>query len=184
MVNNIIGDNNMNNDYFFFWGGECSQWIESPFEEFGIEFNCAEQFMMAAKAKVFDDDDSYHAIMATLIPSEQKALGRKVKRFKANVWSAIAKDYVTLGNVNKFEQNKEFNDFLYEKKDKYFVEASPYDRVWGIGMSENNPLIHNPENWQGLNWLGECINEAVVLLFEDGHEDHINNLRKRLNYFK
>ena len=174
----------MNKDYYFFWGGECSQWAESPFEEFGVTFNCAEQFMMAAKAKVFGDDNSYNAIMATRLPNEQKALGKKVKGFDANIWDAIAKNYVRLGNVNKFQQNEQFLDFLFKHKDKYFVEASPYDKVWGIGLAETHPDIHDPLKWQGTNWLGECINEAATLMFETGHEGEteIENLRNKLNW--
>jgi len=191
IIKNYLGRNKMlkdhvdvENDYYFFWGGLCSQWAESPFTEFGIEFNCAEQFMMAAKAKVFEDDDSYHAIMATPMPNDQKALGKKVKGFVLETWNEVAKDYVTLGNINKFEQNKEFYDFLHDNKSRYFVEASPYDKIWGIGMRENDLLINNPKHWKGLNWLGECINDAAIMIFENGQEADVNELRERLNWFK
>lgn len=171
----------MSKDYLFFWDGKCSQWKESPFTEFGVEFNCAEQFMMAAKAKVFKDEYAYHAILCARMPNDQKRLGRKVKDFVPEVWDNIARDYVTLGNVNKFQQNPTFYTYLEENKDKYFVEASPYDKVWGIGLGENDPLIHDPKNWKGKNWLGECINEAAILIF-DNQEDKISELRERLNW--
>ena len=68
----------MNNEnYYFFWSGECSQWYISEFEEFGERFNCAEQFMMAAKAKVFRDDLTYRLIMETQMPMNKKLLAEK-----------------------------------------------------------------------------------------------------------
>jgi len=174
----------MNKDYYFFWNGHCSQWAISPFEEFGETFTGAEQFMMAAKAKVFNDEESYNAIMMANTPAEQKLLGKRVKGFDKDTWDAIARDYVTLGNVNKFEQNPDFYRFLEDHKDKYFVEASPYDKIWGIGLAEYSPLIHDESTWKGLNWLGECINRATVLIFENGQESEVNDLRERLNWNK
>ena len=185
-------------NYHFFWGGPCSQWAESPFEEFGETFNTAEQFMMAAKAKVFGDDETYAKIMATDGPSEQKKLGRQVKNFDADKWNAVARDYVTLGNYNKFTQNPEFKKFLIVNIDKFFVEASPYDKIWGIGLGENAAGIDNPANWKGLNWLGQCINHARDIIVAESAEldlkgdeearsvltSEIDVLRERLNWNK
>jgi hypothetical protein len=175
-----------NPDYYFFWGGYCSQWAESPFEEFGEIFNCAEQFMMAAKAKVFNDEESFKKIMATNSPREQKALGRKVKNFNAETWNTVARDYVTLGNYNKFTQNEEFLDSLRKHRGKFFVEASPYDKVWGIGLGTDAEGIENPANWQGTNWLGQCINAARDLIFSEdlSSPSTIESLRKNLDWRK
>jgi ribA/ribD-fused uncharacterized protein len=46
-----------------------------------------------------------------------------------------------------------------ETKGTLLVEASPYDRIWGIGLAEDDPGIHDPLNWNGLNWLGEVLTE-------------------------
>jgi ribA/ribD-fused uncharacterized protein len=154
-------------DYHFFWGGYCSQWAISPFEEFGTTFNCAEQFMMAAKAKTFGDDDTYARIMAESDPREQKKLGREVKNFVKEEWDAVARDYVTLANYDKFTQNPEFLDFLMENQGKFFVEASPFDTIWGIGLASNADGIHNPANWKGTNWLGQCINRARDIIVQE-----------------
>ena len=174
----------MNNEnYYFFWSGECSQWYISEFEEFGERFNCAEQFMMAAKAKVFGDDLTYRLIMETQMPNEQKALGRKVYGFVPEVWEKFAKDFVTLGNYNKFTQDHNLAMFLTENKNKFFVEASPYDKIWGIGLREDDPLVNDPKNWQGKNWLGECINRARDIIAENRTEE-IETLREQLNWNK
>jgi predicted NAD-dependent protein-ADP-ribosyltransferase YbiA (DUF1768 family) len=36
-----------------------------------------------------------------------------------------------------------------------YVEASPFDKIWGIGMKEYDKGVENPTNWKGTNWLGE-----------------------------
>ncbi len=173
-----------NPDYHFFWGGYCSQWFKSTFEEFGETFNTAEQFMMAAKAKTFGDEESYQKIMAEKDPSEQKKLGKKVKNFVPETWNAIARDFVTLGNYDKFTQNPEYLEFLMENRGKFFVEASPYDKIWGIGLGEGAIGIENPANWQGTNWLGQCINKARDLIVHDNTEVEVESLRNKLNWNK
>ena len=171
----------MNKDYYFFWRGPFSQWAKSPFEEFNTTFSCCEQFMMAAKAKLFNDEETYNQIMNTKSPKQHQALGRKVQGFEKDVWDNVARDYVTLGNYNKFTQNEDFFRLLYENKHRYFVEASPYDKIWGVGLAENNPLILNEENWRGTNWLGECINRTITLIVEERF-DKVDSLRERLDW--
>ncbi len=170
-------------DYHFFWNGPCSQWTISPFVEFGIEFNCCEQFMMAAKAMVFGDINSYEKIMATDSPSKQKSLGRSVKNFVPEKWDELAMEYVTLGNYNKFTQHKPSIDFLKEHQDVFFVEASPFDKVWGVGMTKDDPLIKDKANWKGENKLGVCINAANVLIKQAG-DMHISSYRESLDWTK
>jgi len=174
---------NMNDNYLFFWDGECSQWYPSNFEEFGERFNCAEQFMMAAKSKVFVDNKAYNDIMASNDPYEQKTIGRTVHGFNAETWDKVSRDYVTLANYNKFTQDHALAMYLTENADRYFVEASPYDRIWGIGHRENDPLVHDKDNWRGTNWLGECINRARDIIVENRIEE-IETLRKQLNWNK
>jgi ribA/ribD-fused uncharacterized protein len=172
----------MDHNYYFFWGGYCSQWAESHFEEFGRKFNTAEQFMMAAKAKVFNDEDAFNAIMATPNPREQKKLGRSVRNFDADVWNKVARAYVTLANYNKFTQTEKLYEFLKQRQNMYFVEASPYDKIWGIGLHTDNELINDPANWQGTNWLGLCINEAANLIFKENDDTGITALREELDW--
>jgi len=157
-------------DYHFFWGGHCSQWMISPFEEFGETFNTAEQFMMAAKAKTFGDEETYALIMAEDDPAEQKKLGKIVKGFTKETWEDVAKDFVTLANYDKFTQNPEYWDFLMEHRGNFFVEASPYDKIWGIGLGIGTLGIENPANWNGKNWLGECINRARDMIVAEQAE--------------
>jgi ribA/ribD-fused uncharacterized protein len=40
------------------------------------------------------------------------------------------------------------------------VEASPLDRVWGIGLTADDPRAADPSSWLGLNLLGEALMEV------------------------
>lgn len=153
-------------NYLFFCHGIYSQWyISSFFDLDGIKYNCAEQYMMAKKAILFDDMNSYKNIMISEIPAIQKKLGRYVKNFDVDIWNRQAIKIVTTGNYFKFTQNKDLYVELYKSLGKEIVEASPYDKIWGIGMSTEHPDILNKELWQGTNWLGISIMNVRKLLF-------------------
>ena len=143
--------------FVLFWGGPFSQWYEAEMAIDGVIYNCAEQYMMASKARVFKDEESLKKIMATGEPSRQKALGRMVKGFDPVIWDAVSRDYVTKANYAKFTQHKDLHTVLMETGDLEIVEASPYDRLWGIGLGEEDPRCLDKSQWMGKNWLGECI---------------------------
>ena len=84
--------------YTFFWGGPFSQWAPSEILIDGVKYNCCEQYMMAQKALLFKDTETYEAIMKTSHPSGQKALGRKVKNFNKETWEMIAKSAALLSH--------------------------------------------------------------------------------------
>ena len=144
-------------NYVFFWGGICSQWYPSEFTLEGEKFTSAEQYMMWKKAKLFNDEDVANEIMKTNNPREQKSLGRKVRGFDKYKWEQVCRDYVYEGNYAKFTQNQELKDELLTYGDREIVEASPEDRIWGIGLHETDPNILDKSKWNGTNWLGETI---------------------------
>jgi len=143
--------------YYLFWHGEFSQWFPSEFEYGGITFNCAEQFMMYYKAIFFNDHEIAAKIMESRNAQIQKKLGRKVKDFDVNRWSGVARGIVYTGNEAKFTQNPDLCKQLIETYPATLVEASPYDKIWGIGLSEDNPDAMHKSKWQGKNWLGEVL---------------------------
>ena len=162
-------ENVMNSEQFtFFWNGPFSQWYPSPFEIDGRMFINAEQFMMYSKALLFKDEDIACKIMKSINPKEQKALGRKVKNFNIETWSApvathigvklpIAWSVVSKGSWNKFSQNPDLLEMLADTAGTTLVEASPYDKIWGIGLSEWDSARLTRKNWLGTNWLGEIL---------------------------
>lgn len=139
-----------------FYGGPFSQWFPSDIEIDGINYCTAEQFMMAMKADYFGDDETKRKIMATQNPSEQKALGRQVANFDKEAWDAVSRGYVYQANMVKFS-SPSLNRFLKDTKDKIIVEASPYDRIWGIGRAVDDPRSLDKSQWRGTNWLGEVL---------------------------
>lgn len=153
--------------FVFFYGGPFSQWYSSTFTVDGVEYQTAEQYMMAMKAEYFGDEDAKAKIMATSNPQEQKAIGRTVKNFDAEAWNAVSRGYVYKGNMAKFGQDASLKRELLSTGDRELVEASPYDRIWGIGIGlpgrRDAPVDGTMENlldkskWRGTNWLGETL---------------------------
>ncbi len=164
--------------YLFFWGHQpsldgsigksCfSQWYEASFELNGIKYPTAEHYMMAEKARLFKDDDVLAQIIAAEHPGEAKKLGRLVKGFKQEVWFKHRFKIVVKGNAGKFEQNPELKEFLINTGKRILVEASPRDRIWGIGLGQNNPDAANPYKWRGENLLGFALMEARNILIKN-----------------
>jgi ribA/ribD-fused uncharacterized protein len=159
-----------NNKYTFFYKTRhpFSNWHPCSFEDKeGNQYSCSEQYMMAQKALLFGDKEIFEEIMDEPNPKFQKELGRKVKGFDSKIWNDNAKRIVYEGCKLKFEQNEKLLKVLLDTKGTFLVEASPYDRIWGIGLGEDDPAIHDPANWNGLNWLGEVLTDL--------RDDIINN---------
>ena len=154
-------------DFWFFWGGEFSQWYPSQFTIDDIEYNCAEQYMMAEKARLFGDTIMEEKIMATSNPKEQKAFGKQVMGFDKDKWESVARDIVKRANIAKFSQNPNLVNAFEVSKGRELVEASPYDTIWGIGLGENDKRAWNKETWLGTNWLGKVLMEVREELFPE-----------------
>lgn len=140
-----------------FYGGFMSQWFNCDFEIEGVRYNCTEQRMMAEKARFFEDEVYEKLIMEARRPSDQKAMGKKVRGFDKERWEAVARDVVYIGNYAKFKQNPGLEYELLDTKDEWLVEASPYDKIWGVGLDQYDDAVLDPANWQGTNWLGEVL---------------------------
>ncbi len=158
-------------DYHFFWKQtKLSQWVKSPFtiEEIDLTFQNAEQFMMYGKAVWFKDKEIYNKIMQTSNPKEVKQLGRMVKNFNQIEWDKKKYDIVKQGNQFKFEQNEDCRNELLSTGNKILVEASPYDRIWGIGYSAEHPYCKNVNvDYWGENLLGKLLMELREELRKD-----------------
>lgn len=165
--------------YVFFWGHtppagggvnqSCfSQWWKSDFIVDGVRYSCMEQYMMAEKARLFGDEEMEAVIMEAKHPKAMKAYGRAVKNFDKDVWEKNGYEIVRRGNHAKFSQNPQLWDFLRATRNRIIVEASPYDRIWGIGM-KSGPEAENPLKWRGRNLLGFALTEVRdQLLIQEG----------------
>jgi ribA/ribD-fused uncharacterized protein len=143
--------------FVLFWGGWPSQWHKARFVVNGVEYNCCEQYMMAEKAAVFGDEDARAQILATRDPRKQKAFGRKVRGFDENVWNSVCRGIVYVGNLARFSQDGTMRKALLATSTKTIVEASPMDRIWGIGIAQDDERALDPAKWQGTNWLGVAL---------------------------
>jgi len=161
--------------FLFFWGhqksksGELtaacfSQWWASPFVVEAVRYNSTEHWMMAQKALLFNDLEIYQKIIAAKSPAEAKALGRQVRNFDETAWNAQRSEIVVRGNLEKFRQHADLQDFLLQTKERVLVEASPVDSIWGIGLAADDERAANPRQWNGLNLLGFALMEVRDLL--------------------
>jgi ribA/ribD-fused uncharacterized protein len=155
-----IWNPNYYDNFTFFWSGPFSQWEPSFFTIGGIRYNCAEQYMMAAKAELFNDIVILSQIMKSNSPKEQKALGRQVSGFNETAWNKVARFFVYQGNYAKFTQNPDLLVQLFDTGETLLVEASPYDKVWGIGLTAEQAAITPYIEWPGKNWLGEMLTKV------------------------
>jgi len=145
--------------FFFTEKSPFSQWFACSFTSDGVTFNCAEQFMMHGKALLFGDLEIAQQILAAAHPKQHKELGRNVKSFNDEIWKTRRLEIVKAGNRAKFIQNEELRALLLATKGTQLVEASPYDRIWGIGLAATDPRAQDPKTWCGQNLLGKILTE-------------------------
>ena len=163
--------------YLFFWGhrplpngqigNPCfSQWWPAAFSVNGVRYPTAEHFMMAEKARLFGDEEVREQILKAPSPKAAKELGRQVRNFDEHTWVEARFAFVVEGNLAKFNQNAELGNYLLGTRDRVLVEASPADRIWGIGLAADSAQAMDPEQWLGLNMLGFALMEVREKLRE------------------
>lgn len=144
-----------------FWGGWASNWAPAKFTVDGQSYNCTEQWFMAEKARFFGDEATRVKILKARTPMAQKELGREVKGYKDGVWSKERYGIMVKGVVAKFEQDERHRSRICAvPADVRFVEASPHDDIWGIGMGVDDPSALIPSRWKGKNLLGKALDVA------------------------
>lgn len=154
----------MQETFTLFYNGPFCQWHPSPMVIDGEKYGCAEQYMMAQKARLFKDYKAESLIMCTDYPAEQKALGRKVRGFQVEMWEAVARDVVMRASFAKFTSSFDLYHELAGTYGTTLVEASPTDCIWGIGLDETDPRALNRDEWCGRNWLGQVLTDLRVSL--------------------
>ncbi|WP_251081347.1 NADAR family protein [Frankia sp. Mgl5] len=161
--------------FLFFWGhrppvdgsvgkGCLSQWWPAGFTVGAASYLSAEHFMMEQKARLFGDEAAAEQILAATSPGEAKVLGRQVRGFDEEVWASSRHGIVVRGNTAKFAQHPALREFLLGTGVRTLVEASPVDRIWGIGVAADDQRAGRPSAWPGLNLLGFALMEVRALL--------------------
>ena len=145
--------------------GVFCQWYRSPFmDKDGVSFDNTEQYMMYHKALLFDDTASAETILKLSEPRKIKAVGRAVANYDENLWNLHKNRIVYEGNLYKFESKNALKTILLSTKDRELVEASPFDRIWGIGFNEDD-ADGNKKFW-GQNLLGKALMKVRQTLME------------------
>ena len=165
--------------FIFFWklhhkNEEFSNWYPREFMIEGIRYNCVEQYMMAKKAMLFGDVTIYQQIMQTEDPGKCKEFGKLVRGFDPATWDSCKYEIVYNGNYAKFTQHPDLMAKLKATGDAILAEASPQDKIWGIGMSADDPKAKHPDQWNGENLLGK-----ILMEIRDKHKVSVPGRKKR-----
>lgn len=157
--------------FLLFWGHQVSkdgsvtascfsQWWPARFTVAGRSYPTAEHWMMAEKARLFGDDETAAQILQAGSPKQAKQFGRQVRGFDEARWDAEKRRIVGEGSFEKFRQNAALRTYLLATGEQILVEASPMDRVWGIGLAADDKKAANPLLWRGENLLGFALMQA------------------------
>lgn len=142
----------------YFWG------YQSPFSNFhscpafnhkGYTLYNSEQGFMLEKALMFDKT-VIPEILRTRTPAQVKRIGRRIRNYNDSKWDAHRYDAMVSVLRSKFAI-PELKKALLSTNDALLVEASPYDKIWGIGLDERVARQTNPSLWPGRNLLGKAL---------------------------
>ena len=163
--------------HILFWGDWPSNWYKAEFsiehEGKPLHFYNTEQYFMWVKAKTFGDDEMADKILVKgKNPKIAKELGRLVRNYDNKVWDKKRYDVMVEANKYKYSQNESLKKMLLHEtiRDKGFVEASPIDHIWGIGLAKENPDADDESKWKGQNLLGKALDEVREWLLKQ-HEE-------------
>lgn len=133
--------------------GEFSNWYLTNFNYKGINFISSEQALMYYKACLFNDLQIASKILKETNQKTIKDLGRKVKNYNEEIWDKNRYAIMVEILKSKFTQNSYLKNLLLNTNNSLIYEASPIDRIWGIGSNDVNVV-------NGRNLLGKALMEA------------------------
>lgn len=174
------------NKFVLFWGDYLGNWTPLP-EPIKLStmdsrfrnpnesaltqhsFITSEHLFMYLKAAYFKDWEIAKKIENAPDPKEAKKLGRLVKNFSEEEWKKVRYEIMFNTVYRRASVGDKFKEMITkpEWRNLEFVEASPYDRVWGIGLSQNSPRSEAKETWEGLNLLGQALCELRTRILWD-----------------
>lgn len=179
-------------EVILFWGhvnkkhlrdGEfmLSQWYPAPFSVNEVVYKSAGHWMMARKALLFNDRETFRKILEADRPDEVRSLSRAIADFDDAHWNECKYDIVREGNFHKFNQNRKLRDYLLSTGNAVLAEANPFDKVWGIGISQEAKNVKDPYAWEGINLLGFALMEIREYLrnFAPFGSENVGSSRKK-----
>lgn len=162
----------INKDIYFYGqknaNGYMSNFYPCDFQDcYGFRFKNSEQYFMYAKCITFEPDnrDMLMKIINEHSPAEVKKLGRQIKNYDERIWGEKRFNYMVHGLWFKFSQNEDIKQLLINTGNCNIYEASPRDKIWGIGMGEEKARTVSKETY-GQNLLGKALMEVRKLLVD------------------
>lgn len=185
-----MANDNKKFTFFFTLASPFSNFHPAKIQYKNYTFCSNEQFMMFGKAKTFKDEATASKILEInndpliqdflngVVSSKDivnngelsarwnklmmsvKSLGRGVKNYDDAVWAEKREKIVFVGAREKFSQNEDMRTDLMATTGTKMVEASKFDKIWGIGLSEYDAKKVPSKNWPGLNLLGKVLDEV------------------------
>jgi hypothetical protein len=148
-------------DFVFFWKPEeenaCfGNWFPLAFSVDGIHFHTSEHYVMYHKALLMGDEEIARAVLEDPDPHSAKKWGQRVKPWSQDIWNRERCRIMYEACFAKF-QAEDMRQRLLNTGDAVLVEASPYDKIWGIGLLKTDKNARNPQRWKGLNLLGKVL---------------------------
>jgi len=146
--------------HIYFYKSWMSNWTPNNLEIIykDLLFTNSEQLFMWFKADYFKDYSTRDKIAVLgFSPRTAKELGREVKNYNDDKWKEVRENYMYLACLAKFESSEDLKNKLLATDNKVLVEASPIDRIWGIGLAEYDDKVLDENQWLGLNLLGKTL---------------------------
>ena len=161
MYNNLkIQNTRILNNVLGFWGSIFSNFHINSFKYENIWFPSSEHAFMWKKADYFQDDEAKDLILSTKLPRKAKDYGLKVKNFNEKKWTEVSYQFMVDVLVCKFGQNSSLKKTLLNTGSRSFVEGSPYDKIYGIGIHWEEDACYDQTKWKGQNLLGKALMEV------------------------
>lgn len=147
----------------YFWkpnqaNGWLGNWFSSPFTVDGKNFVNSEHYFMWKKILMFQPELE-DTILKMTNPKDMKYLGGKVKNYDDVIWGSARYGIMKAAVTEKFKQSPELKAQLLSTGNAILVEASPYDRIWGIGMNAQQAR-NSKDGFLGQNLLGKVLMEV------------------------
>lgn len=123
----------------------------------GLTFYTTEHLFMYRKAEHFKDTESMDLIYNAKTAQESKDYGRAVKGYNDNSWFKVREQVMYEANYLKYTTDEDLKKKLLDTGDLILVESNLKDKHWSCGLSVDDPLIYDENNWTGQNLLGKIL---------------------------
>lgn len=144
--------------------GFLSNWYPSRFTLDGVQFTCAEQYIMYRKCLTFGDTESAEKILGTTDPAQHQAIAQQATGYNNTVWNGLRQVILMRALTAKFTQDEELRGALMCTGEDYLVECAHKDKIWACGEGLNDEERRDIDQWSGKNILGFALMEVRNML--------------------